>query len=144
MSSALGYNNARFCSRTPIISGVMSVHTEHRDPVDSTPVSHSGDEGFKSRQADRPSWQMLRDFLRSRRPVIPNLGYAYVQGYEPGHLGGTRKKNWITLRGTYVNIYILNNSNYINHKHYANTKGKIYGNRLPRGTKVKNGWEPRP
>jgi hypothetical protein len=24
--------------------------------------------------------------------LIPNLGYAYSQGYEPGHLRGTRKK----------------------------------------------------
>jgi len=34
------------------------------------------------------------------------------------------------------NIY-WNNSNYINHKHFANVKGTIYGNRLPNGTRVK-------
>jgi hypothetical protein len=25
------------------------------------------------------------------RPVIPNLGYVYPQGYEPGHLGAHEK-----------------------------------------------------
>jgi len=47
----------------------MSVQTEHRDRVDSTPVSYSGDAGFISRQADRPSWQILRHFLRSFRRI---------------------------------------------------------------------------
>jgi hypothetical protein len=27
----------------------------------------------------------------SSRPVIPNLGYAYLQGNEPGHLGVREK-----------------------------------------------------
>jgi hypothetical protein len=35
-------------------------------------------------------------------------------------------------KGTYIN------SNYINYRHFANMKGKIYGNRLPRGTQVEN------
>jgi hypothetical protein len=35
---------------------------------------------------------------------------------------------------------IWNNSNYISHKHFAHMKGTIYGNRLPRGMKVKKGW----
>jgi hypothetical protein len=50
----------------------------------------------------------------------------------------------MTEKGTYVNscslsynIYILNNSNYNSYKHFANMKGTIYGNWLPRGTQVK-------
>jgi len=36
------------------------------------------------------------------RAVIPNLGYVYPQGYEPGHLE-VREKNWIVAeKGTYV------------------------------------------
>ena len=45
-------------------------------------------------------------------------------------------------KGTYINSYniqFLNNSNYINYKNFANMKGTIYGNRLPRGMQVKKG-----
>jgi len=35
--------------------------------------------------------------------VIPNLGYAYPQSYEPGYLGVREKKNLIMAgKGTYV------------------------------------------
>jgi len=39
------------------------------------------------------------------RPVIPNLGYAYPQRYEPGHLRvrGGEKKRIMAEKGTYVN-----------------------------------------
>ena len=41
------------------------------------------------------------------RSVIPNLEYAYRQGYEPEHLG-EREKNWIMERKyTYINSYSL-------------------------------------
>jgi hypothetical protein len=33
---------------------------------------------------------------------------------------------------------------YIDYKHFVNMKGTIYGNQLPRGAQVKNGWEPLP
>jgi hypothetical protein len=39
-------------------------------------------------------------------------------------------------KGTYAN------NNYINYKHFADMKGTIYGNRLPRDMQVKRGWEP--
>jgi hypothetical protein len=56
---------------------------------------------------------------------------------------GYTKKNWIRAeKGTYVNIEIWNNGNYINCKHFVNMKGTIYGNRLPRGTQVEDVWEP--
>jgi hypothetical protein len=37
-------------------------------------------------------------------------------------------------------MYIWNNSVCINYRHFANTKGTIYGNRLSRGTQVKKDW----
>jgi len=40
------------------------------------------------------------------RPVIPNLDYAYSQGYEPGYLGVREKKLIMAEKGTYVNIEI--------------------------------------
>jgi hypothetical protein len=45
-------------------------------------------------------------------------------------------------KGTYINIYMLNNRNYINYEHSADMKGTIYGNRLPRGTASEKFWEP--
>jgi hypothetical protein len=39
-------------------------------------------------------------------------------------------------KGTYIIC------NYIYYKYFANIKGTIYGNRLPRGMQVKKGWEP--
>jgi hypothetical protein len=54
-SPALGYYPS-FSSRTPQITAVLTVQTKHRDRVDSTPVSYSGDaRWFKSRHVDRPS-----------------------------------------------------------------------------------------
>jgi hypothetical protein len=41
------------------------------------------------------------------------------------------------------NIYIWNNSNYINYKYFAHMMVTIYG-RLPKGTQVKKGWKPLP
>jgi hypothetical protein len=35
--------------------------------------------------------------------VIPNLGYAYPQGYEPGHLGVREKNRIMAEKGAYVN-----------------------------------------
>jgi hypothetical protein len=35
--------------------------------------------------------------------VIPNLGYAYSQGYESGHLGVHEKKLNNDGKGTYIN-----------------------------------------
>jgi hypothetical protein len=39
---------------------------------------------------------------------------------------------------------IWNNRKYINYKHFANTKGTVYGNGGLRDTQVENGWEPLP
>jgi hypothetical protein len=86
--------------------------------------------------------------------VIPNLGYAYPQEYEPGHLRVRKKKklNNVGKRHIYQQFktrykskvvkLIWYNSNDINYKHFANMKGTIYGNRQPRGTQVRKGWEP--
>ena len=105
--------------------------------------------------------------------VIPNLWYAYAQGYKPGHVGARKKiEQWQkkahmstvlnvniyalsvhliipllfnSIIGLFIytySIYIWNNRNYNNYKHFANMKGTIYGNRLPRGTQVKKGWGP--
>ena len=68
---------------------------------------------------------------------IPTWGTNQViQEYEK------KIEKWLkrSIIGLFVysyNIYIWNNSIYINHKHFANVKGTIYGNRLPRGTQVK-------
>jgi len=37
------------------------------------------------------------------RPVIANLGYAYPQGYETGHLGVCEKNCIMAERDTFVN-----------------------------------------
>jgi hypothetical protein len=41
--------------------------------------------------------------LSSLNAAIPNLGYAYPQGYEPGHLGACEKNGIMVEKGTYVN-----------------------------------------
>ena len=38
--------------------------------------------------------------------MIPNLGYAYPQGYEPGHLGVRENNINNAEKGKYVNRYI--------------------------------------
>ena len=50
----------------------------------------------------------------------------------------------VAVRPIYGSLGVkrLNNSNYINYKHFVNMKGTIYGNTLPRNRQVKKGWEP--
>ena len=81
--------------------------------------------------------------------MIPNLGYAYPQGYEPGHLRVREKK--LTNGGkrhirqqckTRYKSKFVKLIDYINYKYFVNMKGIIYGNRLPRVTYVKKCLEP--
>ena len=47
-----------------------------------------------------------------------------------------------TFRLIYLQSQHTNNGNCINYEHFANVKGTVYGNMLPRGTQVKNVWGP--
>jgi len=75
--------------------------------------------------------------------VIPNLGYTYPQGCEPGHLGYMKKLNNGGKRHilqqckTRYKSKVVKFIDYINYKHFANAKGTIYGSRLPRVCKWK-------
>jgi hypothetical protein len=42
-----------------------------------------------------------RTFLHHDTPVIPNLRYAYLQRYEPGHLRLSEKNGIIAEEGHY-------------------------------------------
>lgn len=77
---------------------------------------------------------LLTATIKSSHPttVVPNVGFIYPWEYEAGSLGVCEKK-LVNGRKQINNRTVTNDS--------INMKGKIYGNRLSRGTQAE-GWEP--
>ena len=59
----------------------------------------------KQKQTNRQCLQESLNFLVNCGPVIPNLRYAYPQGYETGHLGVRKKQLNSGGKGLFIYSY---------------------------------------
>ena len=93
-----------FCHRVQAVSGYQ--------PSRYSPsiVDSFAEEIGAGASASHTSLTCQAAFISFRRAsssaVIPNLGYAYTQGYEPGHLAVREKIEWRKTAHTYIQTYI--------------------------------------
>jgi hypothetical protein len=102
-----------FCHRVQAVS-------EYQPSCYSPSIVHSYAEDIGAgTSASHTSLTCQAAFISSRSAsfsaVIPNLGYGYTQGYEPGHLGVRKKTEWWKKARTYIHTHTYTHTHTYKH-----------------------------